>query len=78
MNSKAFNIKKASAVDIISTIDSPSHWRYYSRKEEKKKEFINTLKVGPFLAGNTHTGFGNTVAISWAKRKQQKSILDKV
>jgi hypothetical protein len=75
---KAFHIKKASVVDIISTIDSPSHWRYYSRKEERKQEFLNTLKAGPFIAGNAHSGFGNTVGISWAKKKQQKTLLNKV
>jgi hypothetical protein len=64
-HSKVFDIKKASVIDIISTIESPSHWRYFLRKEQKKQEYLRTIKTGPFLGGIPHTGLGNTVGISW-------------
>lgn len=64
----AFNIKKASVLDIISTVESPSHWRYFLRKKEKKDKYLSNMKSGPFLAGSVHSGFGNTVGISWKNK----------
>jgi hypothetical protein len=75
---KAYNIKKASVLDIISTVESPSHWRYFLHKEEKKQSYLHTLKTGPFIAGAFHSGIGNTVEMSWKKRRQEKQYLNKV
>lgn len=75
-HSQAFNIKKASVLDILSTVESPSHWRYFLRKKNKKDGYLNTMKSGPFIAGNTHSGFGNTVAISWKNKVVQKSMVN--
>mmetsp|Transcript_31574 Transcript_31574/g.27969 ORF Transcript_31574/g.27969 Transcript_31574/m.27969 type:complete len:84 (+) Transcript_31574:136-387(+) len=69
---KAFNLKTASVLDIMSTVESPSHWRYFIRKNQRKEGYLQSLKLGPFIAGNTHTGFGNTVGISWKTKKLQK------
>lgn len=74
----AFHLKHASVMDIISTVDSPSHWRYFKRKEDKKQSFLNTLKVGPFIAGNSHEGFGNTVAFAWKNKRVQKTSMNRV
>lgn len=75
---KAFNIKKASVIDIISTVESPSHWKYFARKEHKRQEYLKTIKTGPFLGGIPHNGFGNTVGISWNNKKYQQNLANKV
>ena len=75
---KAFNIKKASVLDIMSTVESPSHWRYFMRKNKKKEGYLTTMKFGPFVGGIPHTGFGNTVGISWKKKNLQKVLATKV
>lgn len=47
----AFHIKRASVMDILSTVESPSHWRYFVHKDQKRQSYLQTLKVGPFIGG---------------------------
>ena len=49
-----------------------------SEKKINKQAFLKTLKYGPFIAGNTHSGLGNTVAFSWKNKREEKSSYTKV
>lgn len=48
------------------------------RKKEKKDKYLSNMKSGPFLAGSTHSGFGNTVGIGWKSKKLQQNLANKM
>ena len=46
-----FSIKKASVMDIMQTVESPSHWRYF---ENKKKIQENSYGTSYDVVDKTH------------------------